>query len=46
MTKFGAKIARYFWAIIFKNYFHILNQHPEICLIANFIEKLIETGNA
>ena len=36
MYKFGTKNAScgYFWARIFdKNYFHILNQHPRICLI-------------
>ena len=49
-NKFGAKIkilkfstknawCGYFWARILKNYCHIWNQHPRICLIAKFHEK-------
>ena len=42
MSKFGTKNALfgYFWARILKNYFHISNQHPQICLIAKFLEKV------
>ena len=29
----------YFWAEIWKQYCHIWNQHPRICLIAKFREK-------
>ena len=29
----------YFWAGIWKQYYHIWNQHPRICLIAKFREK-------
>ena len=50
-NKFGAKIkilkfstknawCGYFWARILKNYCHIWNQHPRICLIAKFHEKM------
>ena len=41
MPKFGTKNAlfAYFWAKIFKNYCHIWNQHPQICLLAKFSEK-------
>ena len=36
MPKFGTKNARfrYFWAGTWKQYCHIWNQHPGICLIA------------
>ena len=41
MSKFGTKCALfwYFWARILKNYGHIQNQHPQICLFAKFREK-------
>ena len=41
MCTFGTKNALigYFWARIFKNYCHILNQHPQICLIVKFCKK-------
>ena len=29
----------YFWTRTFKNYCHIWNQHPRICLVAKFCEK-------
>ena len=42
MLKSGTKNAlfEYFWARISKNYCHILKQHPQICLIAKFREKM------
>ena len=42
MSKFGTKNAlfEYFRARILKRYFHISNQHPQICLIAKFLEKI------
>ena len=52
MSKFGTKNALfgYFWARILKNYRHICNQHPQICLIARFCEKTkkskLETKNS
>ena len=41
MTKFGTKntLFRYFWASILKNYCHISNQHPQICLFSKFHKK-------
>ena len=43
MSKFGTKKALFenFWTRILKNYWHISNQHPRICLIAKLdkIEK-------
>ena len=41
MPKFGTKNAlfAYFWAGIWKQYCHIWNQQPWICLIANFQKK-------
>ena len=41
MPKFGTKNAWFmcFWAGIWKQYCHIWNQHPRICLIAKFCEK-------
>ena len=41
MPEFGTKNAlfEYFWARILKNFCHILNQHAQICLIANFLKK-------
>ena len=40
-TKNGTKNAlfRHFWARILKNYCHIWNTHPQICLIVKFHEK-------
>ena len=40
--KFGTKIALfgYFWATILKNYFHIWNQHPQICQTLRFRVKI------
>ena len=39
-----------FWARILKNYIHVWNQHPQICLTAKFCEKTkipkFETKNA
>ena len=42
MPKFGTKIALsgYFFATVFKSYINILNQHPEICVIAKFCAKI------
>ena len=41
MPKFGTKNAwfGYFWAGIWKQYYHIWNEHPRICLIAKFRGK-------
>ena len=41
MPKFGNKNALfgYFWARIWKNYYHIWNQHPRICLSTKFCKK-------
>ena len=41
MPKFGTKNAwfGYFWAGIWKQYDHIWNEHPRICLIAKFRGK-------
>ena len=41
MPKFGIKNvwAGYFWAVNWKQYCHIWNQHPQISLIAKFREK-------
>ena len=41
ITKFGTKNALfgYFSVRILKNYFHISNQHPQICHTAKFCEK-------
>ena len=50
MLKFGIKIPylgnltqnplfEYFWTRSLKNYCHIWNQHPQICLTAKFCEK-------
>ena len=41
MGKFWTKNAlfRYLWARILKNYCHIRNQHPQLCLFAKFHEK-------
>ena len=33
-------LLRYFWAWISKNYCHIWNQRPRICIIAKFREKM------
>ena len=37
----------YFWAKILKSYFHILNQHTQICQIANLAkkEKILKLGS-
>ena len=42
ILKFGTKNARFvsFWAGIWKLYYHIWNQHPEIYLIIKFREKM------
>ena len=42
ISKFGTKSALfgYFWAKILKDYCHILNQHPQICIFAKFREKI------
>ena len=32
-------VFRYFWDRILKNYCHIWNQHPQICLIVEFLKK-------
>ena len=42
MSKFVTKNALfgYFWARILKNYCHVSNQHPQICLNAKFREKI------
>ena len=41
MPKFGTKNAwfMYFWAGIWKQYCHIWNQYPRICLVAKFSKK-------
>ena len=41
MPKFGTKNALfgYCWDRILKNYCHIWNQHPQVCLTAKFCEK-------
>ena len=41
MPKFGTKNAWfwYFWPRVWKEYCHIWNQHPRICLIAKFCQK-------
>ena len=41
MPKVGTKNALYgyFWAIVLKNYYHIWNQYPWICLIGKFCGK-------
>ena len=41
ISKFGTKntLFGYFWATILKNYFQILNQHPQPSLIAKLCEK-------
>ena len=41
MGKFWTKNAlfRYLWARILKSYCHTRNQHPQICLFANFTKK-------
>ena len=41
MPKLGNKSALfgYFWAKLLKNYCHIWNQHPQICLFPKFREK-------
>ena len=50
MPKFGTKNAWFmcFWAGIWKQYCHIWNQHPRICLISKFRGKnaLFGTKNA
>ena len=45
MSKFGTKIALfgYFWVRILKNYCHIWNQYPRICLIAKYHKKRNKT---
>ena len=49
MPKFGTKNALfwYFWAGILQQNFHILDQHPRICLIAKFREimKMLKFGD-
>ena len=41
MLKFGTKnvLFWYFWTGIWKNCYHIWNQHSQICLTANFTKK-------
>ena len=41
MHKFGTKNAlfRYFWCKTLKNYCHLWNEHPQICLIASFRQE-------
>ena len=41
MLKFGTKNALfgYFWHTVFRNYFYICNQHPQLCLFVKFYEK-------
>ena len=43
MPKFGTKNALfgYFWDITLKNYCHIWNHHPQVCLFAKFHEETI-----
>ena len=42
MPKFCTRnlLFRYFWNAIWKQYCHIWNQHPRICLIAKFCERM------
>ena len=41
MPKLGTKnpLCGCFWPKIFKSYWHTRNQHPQICIIAKFVEK-------
>ena len=41
MAKFWTKnvLFGYFWDRILENYYHIWNEHPEICLFPKFREK-------
>ena len=41
MPKFGTinVLLKYFWAWLSKNFCHISNQHPQICLFAKFHKK-------
>ena len=41
MTKFGTKNALfwYFWGRFLKNYCHIRNPHPHVCLTVKFWDK-------
>ena len=41
MLKFGTKntLLEYLWARILKNYCHIANQYPRICLTGTFPKK-------
>ena len=49
MPKFGTKDTSfgYFWGGIRRQYCHILNQHPRICPIEKFCEKMkmLKFGN-
>ena len=42
ILKFGTQNALfgYFWARILRNYSHIWNQHPRICLTGKFWEEI------
>ena len=39
-TLWKSALCCYFWASSEKNYCHISNQHPQICISAKFCEKI------